>query len=421
MPIKTKHPIPDDWDGETWKDICILWPDSPLWRGILRGFLSTPRRGRFWDEHTGNVRDTQEIGKTIYEANEAMDPCDGVICPPGPMGPTGPPGQDCDCGISTGAEKPPGVTNRQANCGIAQYIVAELEAWFFNAMNLIDEYTELHDYLSDALSIIPVWGPVLAIGWQGLVNLFGINTTVARAQADPLYWSDMLCHIYLYLSDSEPGFGAGARDSLVSFVESYPDTEEFREYWADFLQGLPIHTWTYWATIGVFDASDQCGAVCGWCHEFDFSGGDQQGWTAETGSFDVDRFVAGDGVDPLNALYLSRSVRLLREFDLSTITRVEVTLNRTEGSVWAGPGARIMSVSGDDWPDMVLKMAMDDEEWEGEGLVFEWIGYEEINQLWYFCRALLGLISESPPPPPYDGLVEVIKIIVCGLGTNPFV
>lgn len=51
-----KHAIPTDWDRETFCRFSICWPDSPLWRALLRGLVTEPARGFFWDEKTGSIR-----------------------------------------------------------------------------------------------------------------------------------------------------------------------------------------------------------------------------------------------------------------------------------------------------------------------------------------------------------------------------
>lgn len=51
-----KMPIPDDWDGQSFCRFAVCWPDSPLWKIILRGLVTTPARGFFWDERTGYVK-----------------------------------------------------------------------------------------------------------------------------------------------------------------------------------------------------------------------------------------------------------------------------------------------------------------------------------------------------------------------------
>lgn len=67
--------IPDDWDGEDWACIKLYWPNSPGWMGILRGVVSSFRRGRLWDESTGSVRDTQQIGWDIFLKSFPFVPC----------------------------------------------------------------------------------------------------------------------------------------------------------------------------------------------------------------------------------------------------------------------------------------------------------------------------------------------------------
>lgn len=66
---KARMPIPWDWDGEDWKCWAIEWPNSPLWNAILEGFVTTPMKGRFWDERTGSVQAAQEIGREIDRRN----------------------------------------------------------------------------------------------------------------------------------------------------------------------------------------------------------------------------------------------------------------------------------------------------------------------------------------------------------------
>lgn len=62
-------PIPQDWDGTSWCCWVVEWPSSPDWEAILLGFITTPMRGRFWDETTGSVIDAQEIGQQITARN----------------------------------------------------------------------------------------------------------------------------------------------------------------------------------------------------------------------------------------------------------------------------------------------------------------------------------------------------------------
>lgn len=71
-----RMPIPQDWNGTSWSRFSICWPDSPLWIGMLLGFITTPKRGRFWDERSGVITEAQVIGEQIFKFNY---PLDGVI------------------------------------------------------------------------------------------------------------------------------------------------------------------------------------------------------------------------------------------------------------------------------------------------------------------------------------------------------
>ena len=65
----------------------IHWPDSPLFIGLLLGFLSYLSRGRAWDGATGSIKDAQEIGRQIFALNYGLRPCGGMPgSPPGPPG-----------------------------------------------------------------------------------------------------------------------------------------------------------------------------------------------------------------------------------------------------------------------------------------------------------------------------------------------
>lgn len=64
-----QYPIPDDWDGVTYECFIVEWPNSVQWVGLLRGLLTSPLRGRFWDGKTGTITDAQDIGREIEERN----------------------------------------------------------------------------------------------------------------------------------------------------------------------------------------------------------------------------------------------------------------------------------------------------------------------------------------------------------------
>lgn len=64
-----KHAIPTDWDGETFCRFAICWPDSPLWRALLRGLVTEPARGYFWDERTGQIKPVLQLFRQTMDYN----------------------------------------------------------------------------------------------------------------------------------------------------------------------------------------------------------------------------------------------------------------------------------------------------------------------------------------------------------------
>lgn len=70
-----KLPIPDDWDGASWRCVQIQWPDSELYLALLRGFLTQFTRGRFWDEKSGIIKDAQAIGWDLFDKNWPFVAC----------------------------------------------------------------------------------------------------------------------------------------------------------------------------------------------------------------------------------------------------------------------------------------------------------------------------------------------------------
>jgi len=64
----TQGTIPSDWTGE-YCCYAVLWPSSPQWLAVLRGVLALPGKGRFWDEHTGNIIEAQSVIKQTYDNN----------------------------------------------------------------------------------------------------------------------------------------------------------------------------------------------------------------------------------------------------------------------------------------------------------------------------------------------------------------
>lgn len=60
--------IPDDWEGEYCR-FAVCWPNSPQWLAVLRGVLTIPARGRFWDKHTGSILNAQSVIRETFDSN----------------------------------------------------------------------------------------------------------------------------------------------------------------------------------------------------------------------------------------------------------------------------------------------------------------------------------------------------------------
>lgn len=60
--------IPSDWTGEFCR-YAVCWPNSPEWLAVLRGLLTTPARGRFWNEHTGTILEAQDVVRQTFDYN----------------------------------------------------------------------------------------------------------------------------------------------------------------------------------------------------------------------------------------------------------------------------------------------------------------------------------------------------------------
>jgi len=60
--------IPQDWTG----DYCcynVQWPNSPEWLAVLRGVLTMPAQGRFWDRNTGVIKEAQLVILETFDTN----------------------------------------------------------------------------------------------------------------------------------------------------------------------------------------------------------------------------------------------------------------------------------------------------------------------------------------------------------------
>jgi len=72
--------IPDDWTSG-YVELCIKWPDSPDWRAILRGLLTSPNNVEFWDKFTGTPTDAQATIIETFDQNLHLEEC--IMIPTG--------------------------------------------------------------------------------------------------------------------------------------------------------------------------------------------------------------------------------------------------------------------------------------------------------------------------------------------------
>lgn len=65
-----RWPIPNDWDSEKDGYISVFFciPNSRGWRSLITGLISGLGFGWNWDGKTGNIKNTQEVAREIFES-----------------------------------------------------------------------------------------------------------------------------------------------------------------------------------------------------------------------------------------------------------------------------------------------------------------------------------------------------------------
>jgi len=81
-------PIPNDWDGVSWRCVQVQWPDSDQYIGILHGLLSYLMRGRLYDARSGSILDAQAVGQQIWDRDTPLVDCAGELVPGAGVTPT---------------------------------------------------------------------------------------------------------------------------------------------------------------------------------------------------------------------------------------------------------------------------------------------------------------------------------------------
>jgi hypothetical protein len=68
--------VPTDWDGVTYTERKVMWPNSSQWLSILGGGLSRSALLEFWDDADGGAEDAAAIGSSLISLN-----VDGIYFP----------------------------------------------------------------------------------------------------------------------------------------------------------------------------------------------------------------------------------------------------------------------------------------------------------------------------------------------------
>lgn len=233
-------PIPDDWDEETWECICIAWPDSPKWRGILQGLLTYLTRGRAWSEDTGSVKAAQLIGEQIWEYNRDMNPC----------GDGGPFIYDPETGIvwldTNGDGIPdekfwpdpsevipvqplPDADGAGYSCIIATGCVEYMRAQEELLIELLDGGADLLEMIAAITALIEllVPGAIVAAAIVGFVAaLLELNSTIIDSTMDEDFYDDLKCLIFNHLDNNQEVTRAEFDDVLAAIVDVFDGLQE---------------------------------------------------------------------------------------------------------------------------------------------------------------------------------------------------
>jgi len=87
------HP-PQDWNGQDWRCVEILWPNSTKWLALLAGLLSELQFAKVWAGNASEGQAAQDIAWAIWWANQPFTDCGAqspdtpTIPPIGPTMPT---------------------------------------------------------------------------------------------------------------------------------------------------------------------------------------------------------------------------------------------------------------------------------------------------------------------------------------------
>lgn len=232
-----KIPIPNDWEGEDWQSYCIQWPNSESWLAIFRGFLSTPLRGRFWDERTGSIKSAQDIGWDIWLRNENAPGCN-EDCPDCPDCPEPEPGTTGGAIIESEEDMGQVVTDVQITSD------GKLRVFFGPCCYkdlvgivtgggggvIVDDPIIDNPYESGPYYACGKADAVLALVWA-----VGEGVWAAKDSANPLTWVGTI-RTYAPGFDISTSLAVAAIVQAVAIDVTYGDSEVFDEYLWDLVK-----------------------------------------------------------------------------------------------------------------------------------------------------------------------------------------
>ena len=444
MPVKAGLPIPDDWDGETWQDICILWPKSVHWRAILRGQIQEMGRGRTWDGTTGVIKDAQAIGRTIYEVNAEMDDCEGIECPPGPQGETGPQGPAGPQG-EQGEQGEQGATGPQGEqglpgsrndnpgglaasdtaswCGGVTYLVNALEAAFGDSLDDLElELSEIAVYTNMVAHfgiVIPLFGLLISYICSMIDLILAYGIALMRAEADTDFWMTVKCSLYCVFPEGN-ALTEAQYLAWLSGIEEHPSYPGAGPALGKMIRAMEFAGVRKLLYVGGFDPSNLCDPECEcggeWSMYFDFTEGVVQwecevapGYSPECLAEHIEEQGWGDICCLSPTMEYSRRLSILHEpIAMMRLVRMVVFYDK---------GTNV----GNDIPDKIAGYLSAVEQFSvltatpgpsGEGLVMEWTGDKWVDELWVQLWTSHGTCD--------GGSILVSSVYIEGLGDNPY-
>lgn len=213
----SKNPIPADWDEVSWCSFTVCWPESQLWRGLLMGLITSPMRGRFWDEKTGTITDAQDVGREIMDLNPRLEE-NCMSCTQAEeltaaliaaIAASSGGSASCATGAGcAGATEPP---PSQVDPGLPGEQVGDPPDNF-------DTWQDYEDYKCAVATYI-VEGLQVDLAWAETINLVGLTVTgLAAALLTPVPFDDVAAILAFFIALSAQGVFLTAIQAAQSAV-----------------------------------------------------------------------------------------------------------------------------------------------------------------------------------------------------------